>query len=82
MTAAWVQLAVLGLLIAALVASAQQLARQTAELTWLLVGATGQALWLARYALQWRHAERAGRSSLPASFWRAGLAGSNRSQIV
>lgn len=70
------ELAMLGLVLAAVVASLYELSAQTTALPWVVIGGAGQALWLARYPLQWRHAERAGRACLPASFWRAGLLGS------
>ena len=43
---------------------------------WLLVGGTGQALWLARFVVQWIASERRGRPLLPSRFFDLSLAGS------
>lgn len=42
---------------------------------WLVVGAVGQALWSARFVVQWYCSERAGRSHLPPAFWWISLGG-------
>lgn len=42
---------------------------------WLAVGVTGQALWSARFPLQWWSSESAGESRLPIWFWWTSLAG-------
>ena len=42
---------------------------------WLAFGAVGQALWLARFPLQWWLSERAGTSHFPPSFWWISLVG-------
>jgi lipid-A-disaccharide synthase-like uncharacterized protein len=42
---------------------------------WLALGGLGQALWVARFLVQWIASERAGRSRLPAAFWWTSLAG-------
>lgn len=36
---------------------------------WLAVGLAGQALFSARFMLQWIRSEQAGRSVLPVGFW-------------
>ena len=36
---------------------------------WLAVGLVGQALFSARFMLQWVRSEQAGRSVLPVGFW-------------
>lgn len=36
---------------------------------WLAVGLAGQALFSARFMLQWVRSEQAGRSVLPVGFW-------------
>lgn len=43
---------------------------------WLAVGLLGQALWTARFPVQWYHSERARKVLLPPSFFAASLAGS------
>jgi lipid-A-disaccharide synthase-like uncharacterized protein len=42
---------------------------------WLVLGGTGQALWSSRFVVQWYASERAGRSVLPASFFRISVLG-------
>lgn len=43
--------------------------------TWLLVGFLGQALFSARFLVQWLASERARRSVIPHAFWFLSLAG-------
>ena len=45
------------------------------ETTWLAVGLAGQALFTARFLLQWLASERAKRSVVPLSFWYCSLGG-------
>jgi lipid-A-disaccharide synthase-like uncharacterized protein len=42
---------------------------------WLVLGASGQALWVSRFVVQWLASERAGRSFFPPAFWWLSLAG-------
>lgn len=46
-----------------------------AELTWLIVGFSGQALFAARFLAQWLYSERQKRSAVPVAFWYFSLAG-------
>jgi lipid-A-disaccharide synthase-like uncharacterized protein len=39
------------------------------DLVWLVVGFGGQALFMARFVIQWLASERRGRSIIPVSFW-------------
>jgi len=43
---------------------------------WLLVGLAGQAVFSARFIVQWIQSERAGRSVIPEVFWHLSLLGS------
>jgi lipid-A-disaccharide synthase-like uncharacterized protein len=43
---------------------------------WLIVGFTGQALFSARFLVQWIASERAKRSVVPQAFWYFSLLGS------
>lgn len=43
---------------------------------WILVGFAGQALFSARFIIQWLASERARRSVVPKAFWYFSLAGS------
>lgn len=43
---------------------------------WLLVGFAGQAIFTARFIVQWIASERAKRSVIPKSFWYISIAGS------
>jgi len=43
---------------------------------WLGLGFVAQALFAARFAVQWFKSERAGNSVMPVSFWYFSLAGS------
>jgi lipid-A-disaccharide synthase-like uncharacterized protein len=43
---------------------------------WLLVGLAGQAVFSARFVVQWIQSERAGRSVIPEVFWYLSLVGS------
>lgn len=43
---------------------------------WMLVGFLGQALFSARFVLQWLASERARRSVVPKAFWYFSIAGS------
>lgn len=47
----------------------------TANSLWLAVGFTGQALFSARFLVQWVHSERLKRSVVPLAFWYFSLAG-------
>jgi lipid-A-disaccharide synthase-like uncharacterized protein len=42
---------------------------------WLAVGFAGQALFSARFLVQWLYSERMGRSVVPLAFWYFSLAG-------
>ncbi len=42
---------------------------------WLAIGALGQALWMARFPVQWWLSERRGTSHFPPAFWWLSLAG-------
>jgi lipid-A-disaccharide synthase-like uncharacterized protein len=42
---------------------------------WALVGFCGQAIFAARFLVQWMHSERVGRSEIPLVFWYISLAG-------
>ena len=46
-----------------------------AEHIWLIVGFTGQALFSARFLVQWIQSERMRRSVIPVAFWYFSLAG-------
>lgn len=50
--------------------------RAPAELPWLAIATVGQALWIGRFLVQWRHAERHGKSEFPAAFWWLTIVGS------
>lgn len=50
-------------------------ARQAAPVPWIAVAILGQALWIGRFLVQWRHAERHGRSEFPPAFWWMTIAG-------
>ena len=45
------------------------------EIIWLGIGFTGQACFSARFAWQWMHSERAGRSLIPKGFWYLSILG-------
>ena len=45
------------------------------ETFWLIVGFTGQALFSARFFVQWIASERARRSIIPTAFWFFSMAG-------
>jgi len=47
----------------------------TSEVVWLVVGFTGQALFSARFLVQWLHSERHRRSIIPVAFWYFSIAG-------
>jgi lipid-A-disaccharide synthase-like uncharacterized protein len=42
---------------------------------WLLLGATGQAVFSSRFVLQWVYSERRGRSAIPLVFWYVSIVG-------
>ncbi len=42
---------------------------------WLVIGLLGQALFSARFLVQWIHSERRGESVVPLAFWYLSLAG-------
>ncbi len=44
-------------------------------LGWLLLGFAGQALFSARFLVQWLHSERHRQSLIPVAFWYFSLAG-------
>lgn len=44
--------------------------------TWIVIGFIGQALFSARFLLQWIASERARRSIIPTAFWYFSLGGS------
>ena len=44
-------------------------------LIWIIIGFTGQALFSARFIVQWLASERAKRSIIPTAFWYFSLAG-------
>jgi len=46
------------------------------EQAWIIVGFTGQALFGARFLIQWLTSERAKRSVIPAAFWYFSVGGS------
>jgi lipid-A-disaccharide synthase-like uncharacterized protein len=46
------------------------------EQLWLVIGFLGQALFSARFLLQWWTSEKAGRSVVPTGFWYFSLLGS------
>ena len=46
------------------------------ETSWLLIGLAGQALFSARFLVQWIHSERERRSVIPVAFWYFSLFGS------
>ena len=41
----------------------------TAEVFWLVLGFTAQALFFLRFFVQWIQSERAGKSVVPVAFW-------------
>jgi lipid-A-disaccharide synthase-like uncharacterized protein len=45
------------------------------NLWWLVIGFGGQALFMARFLVQWLVSERARRSVIPISFWYFSIAG-------
>lgn len=47
----------------------------TSDGVWLAVGFTGQALFSARFLVQWLSSERKGRSVIPMEFWYFSLLG-------
>jgi lipid-A-disaccharide synthase-like uncharacterized protein len=48
----------------------------TDEHLWLIIGFAGQALFSARFLLQWLTSEREGRSVVPTTFWYFSIGGS------
>jgi lipid-A-disaccharide synthase-like uncharacterized protein len=42
---------------------------------WAVLGFCGQAVFAARFLVQWMHSERVGRSEIPLLFWYFSLAG-------
>ena len=44
---------------------------------WLVLGMLGQAMFSARFLLQWIASERAGKSVMPIAFWFFSIAGSS-----
>lgn len=47
----------------------------TTEALWLTIGFGGQALFFARFLLQWLASEKAGRSVVPVAFWWCSIGG-------
>ena len=47
----------------------------TTEWLWVATGFLGQAMFSARFLVQWLASERAGRSTIPMVFWYFSLAG-------
>ncbi|HEU5320861.1 MAG TPA: lipid-A-disaccharide synthase N-terminal domain-containing protein, partial [Methylomirabilota bacterium] len=47
----------------------------TVPSTWLALGFVGQALFAARFLVQWLASERRGRSVVPLAFWHLSLLG-------
>lgn len=47
----------------------------TAQTVWIGIGFLGQALFSARFIIQWLASERLGRSVVPLAFWWFSLAG-------
>ena len=47
----------------------------TAEQIWIAIGFAGQALFGARFLVQWLSSEKAGRSVIPLAFWYLSLGG-------
>jgi lipid-A-disaccharide synthase-like uncharacterized protein len=45
------------------------------EVFWLTVGFAGQALFSARFLVQWLHSERHGRCLIPTAFWYFSIGG-------
>jgi len=43
--------------------------------TWLVIGLVGQALFSARFILQWLQSERVKKSVIPSAFWYFSMAG-------
>ena len=46
-----------------------------AELIWVIVGLTGQFLFMMRFLIQWIVSEKAQKSVIPVSFWWFSIAG-------
>jgi lipid-A-disaccharide synthase-like uncharacterized protein len=46
------------------------------SLPWLAIGLVGNAAFFSRFLVQWIASERAGRSTVPVSFWWLSIAGS------
>jgi len=63
----------IGALVAAEVLSPKKFLGASA--VWAAIGLLGQALWVARFPLQWWMSEREGSSRFPAAFWWTSLAG-------
>jgi lipid-A-disaccharide synthase-like uncharacterized protein len=47
-----------------------------AELTWVVIGFSGQAVFGGRFIIQWLQSERAGKSVIPIPFWYMSIIGS------
>jgi lipid-A-disaccharide synthase-like uncharacterized protein len=47
----------------------------TLETSWLALGLIGQAVFSARFLLQWIYSERKGQSVMPIAFWYMSIAG-------
>ena len=46
-----------------------------ADSIWLTIGFIGQAIFAARFVIQWLSSEREGRSVIPVAFWYCSVAG-------
>jgi len=47
----------------------------TSEMVWIAIGLTGQALFSARFLIQWLSTEKHKRSVIPVAFWYFSIAG-------
>jgi lipid-A-disaccharide synthase-like uncharacterized protein len=61
------------ILVAAELASSKDLLGASA--VWASIGIVGQAIWVARFPIQWWASERSGSSRFPVAFWWTSLAG-------
>lgn len=50
-------------------------ALQTQDIAWIALGLTGQALFSARFLVQWIASERRRQSHIPIAFWYLSIAG-------
>ena len=47
----------------------------SAEIVWMLIGFSGQALFASRFIIQWFKSEQVGRSVIPMAFWYCSIGG-------